>query len=117
MPYCGVRDETEFSYHGVQTPSPCCGRFTKEFYEYVYLRNNPRGDHEELWQHAGGCRSNLKVRRNTQTHEILGTSWPNEEIKERDHDQNFVSPREACLIAIVSLALHWMEKLSGALAG
>ncbi len=40
------------------------------FHEYVYLRENPSGIHQELWYHGGGCRSWLKVTRNTRTHEI-----------------------------------------------
>jgi len=80
-PYCGIRDETEFSYHGpANLHRPAGEASQKEFFEYVYLRDNPRGDHEEIWQHTGGCRSFIKVRRNTQTHEITGTSWPNEKI-------------------------------------
>ena len=81
-PYCGLRDETEFTYHGqanLHRPDP--GASQQAFFEYVYLRNNPRGNHEELWQHTGGCRSYLKIQRNTQTHEILGTAMSNEEFK------------------------------------
>ncbi|MBT4830903.1 MAG: sarcosine oxidase subunit delta, partial [Marinovum sp.] len=35
-----------------------------------YLRNNPAGEHRELWFHEGGDRSWLVVTRNTVTHEI-----------------------------------------------
>jgi len=34
------------------------------------LRDNPSGNHQELWYHGGGCRSWLVVTRNTRTHEI-----------------------------------------------
>ena len=82
-PYCGLRDETEFTYHGAANlHRPGGDASEQEFFEYLYLRDNPRGVHEELWQHTAGCRAYLKVRRNTQTHEILGTAWPHEEISQ-----------------------------------
>ena len=82
-PYCGLRDETEFTYHGeADLHRPDGDASEAEFFEYVYLRKNPRGDHEELWHHTAGCRSYVKVRRNTQTHEVLGTAWPDQEVKD-----------------------------------
>ena len=36
-----------------------------------YLRDNPAGPHEELWYHGFGCRSWLRVKRDTRTHEIF----------------------------------------------
>ena len=81
-PYCGVRAETDFTYHGAANlHRPEAEADEHAFYEYVYLRDNPRGDHEELWQHTGGCRSYIKVRRNTQTHEVKGSSWPLDTIE------------------------------------
>ena len=82
-PYCGLCDETEFSYHGEANLHRPAGEAGQEaFYEFVYLRKNPRGDHEELWQHTAGCRAFLKVRRNTQTHEVLGSAWPHDPVCE-----------------------------------
>jgi methylglutamate dehydrogenase subunit B len=79
-PWCGARDQVEFTYAGdatVQRPPPEAGEAA--FVEYVYLRDNPRGLHRELWQHTGGCRRFLTVERNTLTHEISGTAAPREE--------------------------------------
>jgi len=42
----------------------------EQFYEYVYLRNNPAGDHKELWYHEHGDRSWLVITRDTVTHII-----------------------------------------------
>ncbi|TGV73204.1 sarcosine oxidase subunit delta, partial [Mesorhizobium sp. M00.F.Ca.ET.149.01.1.1] len=42
---------------------------------YVYDRLNPAGDHNEIWQHSGGCRAHLRVVRNTLTHEIRSTTF------------------------------------------
>jgi methylglutamate dehydrogenase subunit B len=69
-PFCGERDLSEFSCLGAAAfERP---RVDTAFYEAVYLRDNPAGPHEELWYHAYGCRSWLRVTRNTRTHEILG---------------------------------------------
>ena len=80
-PFCGPRDETEFAYVGdAKAHRPAADSDARAFYEYVYLRDNPRGPHEEIWQHTGGCRSFVQVRRNTQTHVIVRTSKPGQEI-------------------------------------
>jgi sarcosine oxidase subunit delta len=42
--------------------------------DYVYLRDNPCGPHDELWYHGAGCRSWFKVRRDTRTHDILASA-------------------------------------------
>jgi heterotetrameric sarcosine oxidase delta subunit len=36
---------------------------------------NPAGDHNEIWQHSGGCRAHLRVVRNTLTHEISSVTF------------------------------------------
>jgi sarcosine oxidase subunit delta len=46
------------------------------FFAAIYVRDNPAGPHHELWYHASGCRSWLRVLRNTRTHEILAVSFP-----------------------------------------
>ena len=67
-PYCGPRDEAEFSYHGDATAVRPTGE--EGFFDYVYTRANPRGWHQEWWQHTGGCRAVLKVLCHTLTHEV-----------------------------------------------
>jgi len=87
-PWCGKRAQTEFSYEGDATlERPDSGTATrpegsdqKAFFDYVYLRDNPRGWHDELWQHTAGCRRFLKVRRHVTTHEIAATAKPGEEL-------------------------------------
>jgi methylglutamate dehydrogenase subunit B len=73
-PYCGERDLSEFVYHGdaaYRRPEPGAPTAADDFYEAVYLRDNPAGPHSELWYHAFGCRSWLEVTRNTRTHAVL----------------------------------------------
>lgn len=76
-PYCGERDLSEFTYLGAaafERPDPSTPQAATAFYQAVYLRDNPAGPHEELWYHSSGCRSWLRVTRNTRTHEILGVA-------------------------------------------
>lgn len=73
-PFCGERDVSEFNYlgdAGLHRPPADTADAADRFYEAVYLRDNPAGPHQELWCHAGGCLSWLRVTRNTRTHEIL----------------------------------------------
>jgi methylglutamate dehydrogenase subunit B len=71
-PFCGERDSSEYSYLGDASRLRARGgEATRESFEAVYLRDNPAGRHDELWYHAFGCRSWLKVTRDTRTHEIF----------------------------------------------
>ena len=73
-PLLGPRDAQEFTYLGdaklLDRPDWQAEDATEHFYEYQYLRDNPAGEHRELWFHEAGDRSWLVVTRNTQTHEI-----------------------------------------------
>jgi sarcosine oxidase subunit delta len=73
-PVCGMRDHGEFVYGGDATVvRPAIDdRDPAHWAEYVYDRRNPRGPHEELWQHVHGCRQTMIVTRNTETHAIAG---------------------------------------------
>lgn len=73
-PLLGPRDAQEFTYLGdatlIDRPDWQGEDAQDRFYDYLYLRDNPAGDHRELWFHEGGDRSWLVVTRNTLTHEI-----------------------------------------------
>jgi len=74
-PWCGPRSQLEFTYGGDATlRRPAADAPEAAWAEYVYLRENPCGPHDELWYHGAGCRSWLSVRRDTRTHEILASS-------------------------------------------
>jgi methylglutamate dehydrogenase subunit B len=78
-PFCGERDASEFAYLGAadcERPDPQAPDAQARFVAAVYLRNNPAGPHGELWYHASGCRSWLRVTRDTRTHEILAVEFP-----------------------------------------
>ncbi len=73
-PWCGERAQIEFTYRGDATVErPDIEADEAQWYDYVYTRDNPRGEHTEWWHHTNGCRKWFKVRRNTWTHEILSS--------------------------------------------
>lgn len=73
-PLLGPRDASEFVYLGdaslLHRPDPSSEMAPQLFHDYLYLRDNPAGEHRELWFHEQGDRSWLVVTRNTLTHEI-----------------------------------------------
>lgn len=77
-PYCGARDSQEFTYRGDATlsrPDPAAEKASEKFFDYVYLRDNPDGLHDEYWYHAAGCRRWLKVTRHLRSHQITAVSF------------------------------------------
>jgi len=84
--YCGERDVSEFTYlgdAGAVRPDPAAADADRQFFEAVYLRDNPAGAHRELWYHGFGCRSWLRVTRDTRSHEILGVEYAADGIDRR----------------------------------
>lgn len=70
-PHCGARGLEEFTYRGdatVRRPAPDAPADC--WIDYVYMRDNPAGLHNELWYHSAGCRAWLVVTRDTRTHLI-----------------------------------------------
>ncbi len=75
-PWCGPRDESEFSCGGeahIARPEDSDALSDAEWADYLYMRANPRGCHRERWVHALGCRRWFNVERDTRTHDILRT--------------------------------------------
>jgi len=76
-PWCGERDQTEFTYGGdakAAEARPGPGAGLAEWHDHVYVRDNPRGPHRELWHHTASCRRWLLVERDTLTHAIAATA-------------------------------------------
>ncbi|MFK7869374.1 MAG: sarcosine oxidase subunit delta [Roseobacter sp.] len=73
-PLLGPRDAAEFTYLGdarlLDRPDGMATGAAEAFFDYQYIRDNPAGEHRELWYHEAGDRSWLVVTRNTVTHEI-----------------------------------------------
>lgn len=73
-PYCGARDQSEFTYAGeahVARPDWDDAMTDEEWAGFVFMRSNPKGVFAERWMHAAGCRRFFNVLRNTATDEIL----------------------------------------------
>ena len=90
-PLLGPRDAREFVYLGdaslIDRPDPDAFAERDEaldaFVDWLYLRDNPAGLHEELWFHEQGDRSWLVVTRDTTTHEIHDVRLAREVALER----------------------------------
>lgn len=73
-PYCGERDQTEFTYGGdarVRRPADTYQAGAREWNDYLYFRDNPAGEHWEYWQHSLGCRQWFTLARDTVSHKVL----------------------------------------------
>ena len=71
-PHCGPRDLAEFTYGGPATlvrPDASCDDAT--WTDYLFMRDNPRGAHDERWCHTYGCGLWLRVLRDTRDHRVL----------------------------------------------
>ena len=72
-PWCGNRDQTEFSCHGeahIERPINPSEIDDESWAQYVFFRDNKKGLHYERWIHDHGCRRWFNVARNTITDEI-----------------------------------------------
>ncbi len=75
-PHCGTRPVEEFTFLGdarPQRPTSNDPATMEQWFDYVYLRDNPRGRLDEYVHHSSGCRAWLVVTRDTATHEVFGT--------------------------------------------
>ena len=74
-PHCGTRPVEEFTFLGdasVKRPTSTDPSSMEHWYDYVYLRSNPKGRFDEYVHHAGGCRAWLVISRDTGSHEVFG---------------------------------------------
>lgn len=72
-PWCGEREETEFSYGGqagIPYPTDPASSSDEEWARFLFVRANPKGTLHERWVHTHGCRRWFDLARNTVTHEI-----------------------------------------------
>lgn len=72
-PWCGPRDEVEFSYGGeahIQRPADPDSLSDEAWADYLFMRKNPMGLHRERWVHGHGCRRWFNVVRDTVTNQI-----------------------------------------------
>jgi len=75
-PWCGARDESEFSYAGeahIARPLETEKLSDEAWADYLFMRKNPKGLHREQWLHAAGCRRYFNLERDTATYQISGS--------------------------------------------
>lgn len=81
-PWCGLRDESEFQYHGdASVPPPALDATIEAAHAAIHVRSNPRGWHREWWHHQHGCRRFVQVLRHTLSHRIAATGWPGDTLE------------------------------------
>jgi heterotetrameric sarcosine oxidase delta subunit len=79
-PHCGPRNHDEFAYAGdagLTPPAPDAP--LADWSAYIYIRDNPRSAHRELWRHSYGCGAYLVVERDTRTHAVISAAFAGEE--------------------------------------
>lgn len=79
-PYCGERDYVEFLYGGdaENTMPELSDGDVDRWTDFVFFRNDPKGEHAEYWQHQHGCRQWLRVVRHTVTHKVISVRHASE---------------------------------------
>jgi heterotetrameric sarcosine oxidase delta subunit len=78
-PWCGPRDEVEFHYGGqagLVYPAEPNELSDEDWADFVFMRDNTKGEHAELWVHRAGCRRWFDAVRDTVTHAIVRTAAP-----------------------------------------
>ncbi len=73
-PWCGPREESEFSYGGeahVIRPREPNSVSDEAWADYLFMRKNTLGRYREQWLHSAGCRRWFNVERDTMTYEIV----------------------------------------------
>ena len=72
-PWCGERQEDEFSYGGqagLPYPDDPEALTDEEWAAFLFVRANPKGPFRERWVHTHGCRRWFDVTRDTVTNEV-----------------------------------------------
>ena len=71
-PYCHEqRTEEELTYGGeADIARPDLTASDTQWTDYLFMRKNPKGAHQEQWCCSAGCGQWFKVSRHTVTHEV-----------------------------------------------
>jgi sarcosine oxidase subunit delta len=73
-PWCGARDQHEFSYGGeahIARPEDPASLSDAEWADYLFMRSNAKGLFLERWRHSHGCGRWFNAARDTVSHAIL----------------------------------------------
>ena len=80
-PWCGEREETEFSYGGqagIAYPADPAALDDGQWAQWLFFRDNPKGAFAERWYHAAGCRRWFDTVRDTATYAFEPSPSPDE---------------------------------------
>jgi sarcosine oxidase subunit delta len=72
-PWCGPRDVIEFRYGGqahIAYPEDPRALDDGAWADFLFMRDNPKGEWAERWYHAAGCRRWFNALRSTVDHRI-----------------------------------------------
>ena len=88
-PWCGPRQETEFSYGGeahVERPAKPEATTDAEWADYLFMQSNTKGRFRERWHHVAGCRRWFNVERDTATNALIAVYRPGKQLPVTGHD-------------------------------
>jgi len=75
-PFCGLRTENEFHFggdFGNHRPEGFRDVSEETWANYLYFRNNPKGDSAQIWMHMT-CGEVFGMDRNTVDHKVSGST-------------------------------------------
>ena len=84
-PWCGLREQDEFTYGGeahIVRPTKPDDLSDIEWADYLFMRENIKGDQREQWFHSAGCRRWFNAQRNTVTYKFACSYKPTDPIPE-----------------------------------
>ncbi len=82
-PWCGPRDQQEFSYGGeahIARPENPDELSDEQWADYLFMRENPKGIHAEQWCHSAGCGRWFNALRDTVTYKFYTFYKPGERL-------------------------------------
>lgn len=97
-PYCGTRDQDEFTFGGeahIVRPLDPEALNDREWGDYLFMRENPKGDHKEQWCHSASCGKWFNVIRNTVTYEVKAVYKVGEQPPPADGHEQLDSQQRA----------------------
>ena len=86
-PWCGLREEAEFSCGGeahIERPAQPDELSHEQWADYLFMRKNIKGDQREQWCHSAGCRRWFNAERNTVTYKFGASYRPTDPIPGED---------------------------------
>ncbi len=85
-PYCGERDESEFSYGGPSAKYPAMNSSTsiEKWHRTIHLPGSSQKVLREYWYHESGCEQWIEINRDIDSHEITLVSGADALITRND---------------------------------